>query len=114
MNPTFFPRFRRRARHLSLAVTALISASTASADDLLQIYNLAVTNDPQIRQARATFNASHTLLDQGKSFLLPTIGITGSASRDTQGLDDRAHDQDVGRVREVDPDAQGAHSRLQA
>jgi outer membrane protein len=67
---------------------ALVSASTASADDLLQIFNLAVTNDPQIRQARATFNASHTVVDQGKSFLLPTISLNGTTSRDTTGRAD--------------------------
>ena len=92
MNPTFLPQFRRRARHLSLAIVALVAASTASADDLLQIYNLAVTNDPEIRQARATFNASHTLLDQGKSFLLPTVSLDGTTSRDTTGLADRDTD----------------------
>jgi outer membrane protein len=84
MNPTFLPRFRRRARHLSLAIATLISASTASADDLLQIYNLAATNDPEIRQARATYNANHTILDQGLSQLLPNISAVASTSRDTR------------------------------
>ena len=88
MNPTFLPQFRRRLRRLSLVIVALVSASTASADDLVQIYNLAVTNDPQIRQARATYNADHTVLTQGRSFLLPTVDLTGSTSRDTSGTAD--------------------------
>jgi outer membrane protein len=88
MIPTFLPQFRRRARHLSLAIVALVSASTASADDLLEIFNLAVTNDPQIRQQRATYNASHEQLDQGRSFLLPTISGTASASRSTRARED--------------------------
>src|SRR5688500_13925438 len=69
MNPT-----RARITHffrnkLSVAVFSLLTASTASADDLLEIFNLAVTNDPAIRQQRATYNASHEQLDQGRSFL---------------------------------------------
>ena len=86
MNPTFLPQFRRRARHLSLAIVALVAASTATADDLVQIFNLAVTNDPEIRQARANYNANHTILDQGLSQLLPTISATASTSRDTRDV----------------------------
>ncbi len=88
MNPTFLPQFRRRARQLSLAIVAMVSASSASADDLLEIFNLAVTNDPQIRQARATYNANHEVLGQGRSYLLPTISLDGSSSRDTSGTVD--------------------------
>ncbi|MES2625334.1 MAG: TolC family outer membrane protein [Pseudomonadota bacterium] len=73
---------------MGLAVLAVVSASTANADDLLEIFNLAVTNDPQIRQARATYNASHTTLSQGRSFLLPTVSLTASTSRDTSGTAD--------------------------
>jgi outer membrane protein len=69
---------------LNVAIFGLLTASTASADDLLQIYNLAVTNDPEIRQARATYNANHTVLDQGISLLLPTISAVASTSRDTR------------------------------
>ncbi|MDR0779549.1 MAG: TolC family outer membrane protein [Pseudomonadales bacterium] len=60
--------------------------SSALADDLLQIFNLAVQNDPTVRQARATYNASHTTVDQGRALLLPTINLTARASRDTSGL----------------------------
>jgi outer membrane protein len=71
-----------------LGVAVLASLATlAQADDLLQIFNLAVDNDPEIRQARANYNAQHTLVDQGRSFLLPTISATGRTSRDTTGID---------------------------
>jgi outer membrane protein len=69
---------------LNVAIFGLLTASTASADDLLQIYNLAATNDPEIRQARATYNANHTILDQGLSQLLPSISAVASTSRDTR------------------------------
>ena len=47
---------------IAVAAITLLSSSVV-ADDLLQIFNLAVDNDPEIRQARANFNASHTMID---------------------------------------------------
>ncbi|MES2624780.1 MAG: TolC family outer membrane protein [Pseudomonadota bacterium] len=88
MNPTNTRITRFFRNKLSVAIFGLLTASTASADDLLEIFNLAVNNDPQIRQARATYNASHTTLSQGRSFLLPTIDLTASTSRDTSGTAD--------------------------
>jgi outer membrane protein len=70
-----------------VACTCVLAASTCMADDLLEIFNLAVDNDPTIRQARANYNAQHTMLEQGRSFLLPTINLTGRTSRDTTGVD---------------------------
>ena len=57
----------------------------AQADDLVQIFELAASNDPEIRQARAIFNAAHTTIDQGRSFLLPRVTVGGTTSRDTSG-----------------------------
>jgi len=77
----------RSAKQL-LSVAVLSSFSTfAQAENLFQIFNLAVNNDPDIRQARAQFNAQHTLLDQGRSFLLPTVNLTARSSRDTTGVE---------------------------
>lgn len=70
---------------LGVAVLSLLS-STVLAEDLLQIFNLAVENDPVIRQARATYNATHTMLDQGRSQLLPSITANARTSRDTTGV----------------------------
>lgn len=74
---------------LAVAMFGLLSSSVL-AEDLLQIYNLAVNNDPRIREARATFNATHTQIDQGRSQLLPTINLQANSSRDTQGTDGTA------------------------
>jgi len=69
---------------LALAVMTL-PFSSVQADDLAQIFELAATNDPEIRQARASYNAAHTTIDQGRSFLLPRVTVGGSTSRDTSG-----------------------------
>lgn len=76
-----------RLRQLTLAgVLALLQPlATVQADDLAQIFNLAVNNDPEIRQARANYNAAHTTIAQGRSFLLPRVTVSGTTSRDTSG-----------------------------
>lgn len=71
---------------IGLAVLSSIT-SFVHAENLLQIFNLAVNNDPEIRQARASYNAQHTLIDQGRGLLLPTVSLTGNTSRDTNGVD---------------------------
>jgi outer membrane protein len=63
----------------------LLAYSPAKADDLLEIFNLAVAGDPQIRQARAEFNATHTNVAQGLSQLLPEVNLTANTSRQAQG-----------------------------
>jgi len=88
--PRRFPLVRQA---LGLAIFSLC-ASSALADDLLGIFNLAVQNDPEIRQARANYNANHTLIDQGRSFLLPTVELTGRTSRDTNGVDGKPPETD--------------------
>jgi outer membrane protein len=79
---------RKTALKTSLSLTAavlLLPLTVARADDLSQIFDLAANNDPEIRQARASYNASHTTIAQGRSFLLPRITVNGSTSRDTSG-----------------------------
>ena len=70
-----------------LLVTALGFAGPghAHAEDLLDIFNLAADNDPQIRQARAEFNATHTNVAQGRSQLLPSVTVTANTGRLAQG-----------------------------
>ncbi|MBN4053888.1 TolC family outer membrane protein [Haliea sp. AH-315-K21] len=73
-------------RKTSLGVFCLfLISSPVQADDLLDIYNLAVAGDPQIRQARAEFNATHTNVAQGFSQLLPEVTLTANTARQAQG-----------------------------
>lgn len=70
---------------LGLLSLCLTCTPVLAAEDLLDIFNLAVAGDPQIRQARAEFNATHTTVAQGRSQLLPTINVTANTGRQTQG-----------------------------
>jgi outer membrane protein len=60
--------------HLSLA------ASPVRADDLIQIYDIAVTSDPLIREAEQRLFATREVQPQARALLLPNVGITGTGS----------------------------------
>jgi outer membrane protein len=58
-------------------------AGTCQADDLADIYELALRQDPQLGEARARYQADHTLLAQGRAQLLPTVNLQGRSGRNT-------------------------------
>ncbi len=68
-----------------LCLSFILPSGTSYAEDLLDIFDLAAENDPQIRQARAEFNATHTNVAQGRSQLLPSVTLTANTSRQAQG-----------------------------
>ena len=47
-----------------------------SAEDLLQVYQLAKTNDPTILQAKATKDAAFAVIKSSRATLLPQINLT--------------------------------------
>ena len=59
------------------AALALAASSTAAyADNLLQIYQQALTSDPIVLQAKAQRDSLYAQIDQSRSGLLPTISGT--------------------------------------
>lgn len=65
-----------------LAVYALsLLAAAASAADLIQVYQRALQNDPQIREADANRLASREAKPQALAALLPQFNATGSYSK---------------------------------
>jgi len=76
---------RFRFPGLRTAALALFVASSAHAqDDLLYVFELASSNDPVVRQARAQYNANHTVIAENRANFLPTITLQGSTGRNTQ------------------------------
>ncbi|MGD8408245.1 MAG: TolC family outer membrane protein [Thiohalophilus sp.] len=71
-----------------LAATTLLTLVTlsASADDLLSIYQEALQNDPQYRAAAAEYEANQEADNQGWAPLLPQINLTASATKNTQNV----------------------------
>lgn len=74
---------------LLFAACSLIFANVASAADLLAVYQRALQNDPQIREADANRLASRESKPQALAALLPQIDASGSYSK---------IDQDYSRV----------------
>lgn len=67
----------------TLAFPALLWTAQARAEDLLQIYDLAVRSDPTLREAEQTFYATREVKPQAKALLLPNFGVSGSAEYNT-------------------------------
>ncbi|MGC4028768.1 MAG: TolC family outer membrane protein [Steroidobacteraceae bacterium] len=72
---------RLRLAGLTLAFSSFLGAS-AWADDLLQVYDQALVNDPQIREADATRLATREARPQAIAALLPQASGTASRTRD--------------------------------
>ncbi len=75
----------RFTQGLGFALCLSITSSPVFADDLVSILDLAMRNDPTLRQAQAQYNSGTTFLDQGRAALLPTVSVRGSTSRQTAG-----------------------------
>lgn len=68
-------------------LTVALSSPLASADTLQQIFDLALSNDPDIRAAEADLNADLQLRAISRSSLLPQISLSGSYTDSTTNTD---------------------------
>jgi outer membrane protein len=71
-------------KHVLIFLCAALTTGAVHAADLLEIFNLAVSNDPALQEARAIYNASHTAVAQKRAALLPSLNIGANTSRDTR------------------------------
>lgn len=76
----------RFTQRLGLLVCLSVGSTPAFADDLLSILELAMDNDPTLRQAEAQYQSRHTQLAQGRAALLPTLTLGGQTVRQTTGI----------------------------
>ena len=68
---------------ISLTATLIagaLASMNAQAEDLLQVYKEALTNDPVYASARAAMVAGEEKIPQGRSGLLPNVTLSGSYS----------------------------------
>lgn len=59
-----------------------LATSSAFAEDLLAVYDRALVNDPQIREADATRLAARESRPQAWGTMLPQVSATASRQRD--------------------------------
>jgi outer membrane protein len=79
----------------AMVAGALVSMN-AQAEDLLQVYKVALTNDPVYASARASMVAGEEKITQGRAGLLPVVGVTGSFFRNSLHEDPTVIDPSLG------------------
>ena len=58
----------------------LISCSPLSSENILEIYNEALENDPTYKSAEYSYLADKQIVVQGRAALLPSITLSGSTN----------------------------------
>ncbi len=79
------------ARLLGIALCCAVTTSFTYADDLVDILDLALNNDPTLKQARATYRANREGVIQSRGAMLPSIGIGGNTARQSSGPTDSVY-----------------------
>lgn len=78
----------RIVKFIGFMVLCSLGSSLSYGDDLVGILQLALANDPTLKQAEATYRANRENVIQSRSSLLPSFGLNGSTSRLTSGPTD--------------------------
>ena len=81
-------RLTRRFRLTSAALLASVSLG-AGAEDLMQVFREAQGYDAVYAAARYNLEAGRERLPQGRALLLPTLNLSGNASRNRTEVDSR-------------------------
>ena len=76
------------AKYIGILVLGCMTSSFSYGDDLLSILQIALENDPTLRQAKASYRENRESMIQSRSSLLPSVGIGGATSRLTSGPTD--------------------------
>ena len=88
----------RIAKFVGLVLLVILPINPSYGDDLLTILQLALENDPTLRQAEANYRANRENMIQSRSPLLPTLGAGGGTSRITSGPTDDVRNPITGQV----------------
>ncbi|GAA3708116.1 outer membrane channel protein TolC [Oceanisphaera sediminis] len=74
----------------------LCAAGPAQAEDLLDIYQQATQNDPQVRQAKAERDAAFEKINESRAPLLPQVNLAASANYTQSNQNDRTTRSNTG------------------
>jgi len=69
---------------LAVAVGACLAASASAQESLIDIYNRALTNDPAIREAEATYLSQAEVKPQARASLLPSLNLSARKANNHQ------------------------------
>ena len=73
-------------KRIAMASVLAVGAASAHAADLSAVYEMAGTNDPTLRAARATRDATYESRPLALSQLLPNVALTGEANYNSQDV----------------------------
>jgi len=77
---------------IALLISSALLTINAQAADLIQVYQQALANDATYASARAALAAGQERTTQGRSQLLPVIGLGGSATKITGDFETKSDD----------------------
>ena len=63
-----------------------ISVNVAQAENLLDVYRLALNSDPQVKSAEASWHAVQETRRQSRALFYPKISVEGNATRNRQEI----------------------------
>lgn len=69
-----------------LALALLLSPLTAAAENLMDIYNLAKSNDPAYRGAEAAWHAALEAKPQSRALLFPSVNVSANRTENDQTI----------------------------
>ena len=78
---------------LLLSLLSIIITGSIKAENLADVYELALKNDPLLRAAEATYRAGKENKRQGIAGLLPTLSISGSTNWNEYRVEEQLQDQ---------------------
>lgn len=79
------------AKYIGILVLGCTFSSLSYGDDLLSILQLALENDPTLRQAEANYRENRESMIQSRSALLPSAQLSASTTRLTSGPSDSSY-----------------------
>ena len=78
----------RRTKFIGILLFSSLTSSLSYGDDLVTILQLALDNDPSLKQAQASYRANRENVIQRRSSMLPSLGVGAGTSRLTSGFTD--------------------------
>ena len=78
----------RRTKFIGILLFSSLGSSLSYGDDLVTILQLALDNDPSLKQAQANYRANRENVIQSRSSMLPSLGVGAGTSRLTSGFTD--------------------------
>ena len=81
----------RIANFIGFFLVSSLSVSASGADDIVSILQLAMANDPTLKQAEANYRANRENVIQSRAILLPSLGLRASTTRLTSGFTDSVY-----------------------